>query len=236
MAVEAQRGCGYRKVGGTYMVSSKFHRECDRLPFRLEVCPCCGEGYRPSRTLRQITPEKILQGQHSPCECEPGCFICNPSIISAEELDWNRKNVEIGHYLEWVGTGFYGTPEEFVKEAAKLGISRRLKSGVPRRLVVGKSIIFLAHKRATFVYNRKSKDGRRREIVTPMPAIFMAFTVFNLEHICTDIEYQDVQQYQAMQPDDRDNIKWAKRTMSLVRMLKNGVTLIQVPHNDLDHR
>lgn len=231
MAVEAARGCGYRKVGGTYMVSGEYMADCDRLPFKLEVCPCCGEGYRPSRALRKITPAKMLEGKHQDCTCGPGCVVCNPDIILMQD----KKENEIGHYLEWIGTGHYGTGEDFAKEARVQGISRRLKTGVPRELVVGKSVIFLAHRSCAFAYNRTVKNERRREIVTPLPAIFMAFVVHRLEHICTDKEYAQVQKYHAA-GRKAETQEWDGRTHELLRMQHRGIVLVPVPHDDPDHK
>ena len=37
MAVEAARSCGYRKVGGLYLVGGgSIIRQCDRLPYKIE--------------------------------------------------------------------------------------------------------------------------------------------------------------------------------------------------------
>ncbi len=229
MAVEKRRGCGYRKVGGTYIVSGDFFGDCDRLPFALEVCPCCGEGYRPSRTLRKIDPERMLQGEHIDCNCDAGCIVCNPGIIPME----TDKEKEIGHYLEWIGQGFYSTPEEFSQEAINLGISRRLKSGIPRDLVVGQSTIWLAHRHASFQYNRKSRSGRRREIVSVQPGIFLAFKVNRLEHICTDEEFAAVQEHKDVAVYLKDGLE--ERVKGLIRMVERGVTLVPVPHDDPDH-
>ena len=35
MAIEAPRGCGYRKVGGLYMCGGGIPIHCDRLPYEL---------------------------------------------------------------------------------------------------------------------------------------------------------------------------------------------------------
>ena len=46
--------------------------------------------------------------------------------------------------LLWIGTAFYPTPEDFIKESNEQGISRRIKA-VPRGFVVGEHFVFLAH-------------------------------------------------------------------------------------------
>jgi hypothetical protein len=59
MAVEARRGCGYRKVGGLYLVGGGIGATCDRLPFELGVCPCCNAGFKPSLGWTWIRPGKF---------------------------------------------------------------------------------------------------------------------------------------------------------------------------------
>jgi len=49
MAVEAKRGCRFRKIGGTYLVSDRGGVICDRLPIPLDICPTCGHGIHASR-------------------------------------------------------------------------------------------------------------------------------------------------------------------------------------------
>jgi hypothetical protein len=47
----------------------------------------------------------------------------------------------------WVGDQFYQTPGKFVREAGRLGVSRRIAS-IPRGFVVGTTWVLLAHRRA----------------------------------------------------------------------------------------
>ena len=44
MAVEAKRGCGFRKVGGLYLVGGGFGIPCDRLPIRAGYLPLLRRG------------------------------------------------------------------------------------------------------------------------------------------------------------------------------------------------
>ena len=48
MSVEARRGCGYRKVGGLYLVGPKLEAGCGRLPL-VHVCPVCQSGIKQTR-------------------------------------------------------------------------------------------------------------------------------------------------------------------------------------------
>ena len=46
MAIEKPRRCGYRKVGGLYMVGEMASMmSCGQFPFALTQCPCCGSGF-----------------------------------------------------------------------------------------------------------------------------------------------------------------------------------------------
>ena len=62
MAVEKERGCGFRKLGGLYVVSGKLAAPCGGLPIRLHVCEACGEGIKQSRSWTWIVPRRC-----SPC-------------------------------------------------------------------------------------------------------------------------------------------------------------------------
>lgn len=63
MASEAKRGCGYRQVGGMYLVGPAFNAPCDRLPMPLPACMCCGHQVSLSRTFTEFNPYKVL-GMH----------------------------------------------------------------------------------------------------------------------------------------------------------------------------
>lgn len=232
MAIESKRGCGYRKVGGTYVVSGNFWASCDRLPFPLTVCPCCGEGYRPSRSLREIDPRGMLGGKHEPCICKTNCYICNPGKLYSYEDESLDK---VSHYLEWIGGNFYKDHSTFISEAQKLGISRRLKNGVPRGVVVGKSVFYLAHRDILFTKRSNAAKGFTRQLFEKGPGIFMAFVTQRIEHICTQSEFDLTERY------EKDNDIWfpedlPNRIKQLSNLKKRGITLIPVPDDDHDHR
>ena len=230
MAVEAKRGCGYRKVGGTYMVSAIGLQACDRLPFELTVCDCCGEGYRASRSLREVSPYLLFKGRHDPCGCSQTCYICNPK--------WPRNEDQHSDYLEWVGGSYYKNPELFIEEANSLGISRRLKGGIPRRMVVGKSIVLLAHR--DILFQRKKEQGgiqRRGWLFEKGKGVFSAFVVNSLQHICTESEMALKNRVQ----EDKQILEMFEeplisRIKQLINLESRGVELIPVPDNDKDHR
>src|SRR5208282_5175130 len=146
VAVEAKRGCGYRKVGGLYLVGDVGGIPCDRLPIPLEICSCCGQGIKQGRGWQWVDIAGLVGGDHMvpdilykdgvpesgfaatmhPCGCFLGvCPLCS-----------NVAALGKGGLL-WIGQQFYPTIEAFEAEARKLGISRRI-STVPRGFEVGK--------------------------------------------------------------------------------------------------
>lgn len=129
MAVEARRGCGYRRVGGLYLVSEGQGRPCCRFPIELHVCPTCSAGIKASRGWTWLD---IAPFTRSPCKVAAACPLESPSG-------------RVG--LLWVGEVHYPTPAHFDLEAAALGISRRI-SKVPRGFVLGETFVALAHRKA----------------------------------------------------------------------------------------
>lgn len=140
MAVEARRGCGFRKIGGIYLVGVPHGAPCCKLPHPLAVCPTCGAGIKQSRGWTWIDAAVIFAGDCSQCigdsavparECAHFCPLSDPAHLG-----------RIG--LLWIGARFYRTPAHFDLEAAALGISRRI-AAVPRGFELGGSWVALAH-------------------------------------------------------------------------------------------
>ncbi len=136
MAVEARRGCGYRKVGGLYLVSDGRGVFCDRLPILLEVCPTCGHGIKQARGWTWVDPAAIVGGVHPNCADQFPCPLC----MAPHELGERAG-------LLWIGEKFYKSVEAFDREAAELGISRRI-SAIPRGFKMGETWILFAHPKA----------------------------------------------------------------------------------------
>lgn len=134
MAVEARRGCGYRKIGGLYLVSGPGGMSCDRLPFPLTICPTCNQGIKQTRGWTWVDVSVLVGGSHDTCvDWATSCPMCTPLLDRAGLL--------------WIGEKFYPTPTEFHMEAADLGISRRIKA-IPRGFEIGKTWVLLAHPKA----------------------------------------------------------------------------------------
>lgn len=130
MAIEPKRGCGYRVVGGLYLMGGTAYVECDRLPIEIEHCPVCGSGLRFTRAITEINAFK-LWGHHQGCEEEFACSVCRPPMGIS--------------FLMMVGEKFY-TVVSFLDEAKLRGVSKRIPA-IPRHLTLGKSVVYLAHNR-----------------------------------------------------------------------------------------
>jgi len=140
---EGKRGCGWRKVGGIYLVGADLALPCGRLPIPLTTCPCCGSGFKPSRGWTWVDADRLILTVKD-VKCRAPVGLCRACIITriagGEEI--------IGQAgLLWIGEQFYPTPEHFTREAAEMGISRRIAS-VPNEFKVGKTWVLMAHRKA----------------------------------------------------------------------------------------
>ena len=161
--VEGKRGCGYRKPGGLYLRVDGRGWECGALPIPLDVCPCCGEGIKPSRGWTWIDMGKFAAKRE--CARTGGCGPCP------------LADAMIGRAgLLWVGEQFYPTPEDWLKEASQMGISRRIKS-VPHGFKVGETWVAMAHRKAIKIGDDKYQA-----------AIFHVFCPSRIEYVVKGTE------------------------------------------------
>lgn len=215
---EQKRGCGFRHVGGTYLVGNYISIPCDRLPYPLHECPVCGAGIHFTRGVAKINPLKLF-GVHENCvdKFRP-CFICDPTEEPA--------------YLMFVGERYYKTPEEFSTEAKAMGVSKRIPgNSIPKDLEVGNTIIYLAHPKACRV---KEPAGVMQEAMAildthqprlcdveqekPAPGIFSAFIPQRIERLFWESELK------------REKGKKLKESLA-----KKGITPIAIKNGDNDH-
>jgi hypothetical protein len=132
MPIEKKRGCGFRKIGGLYLVGGYISTPCDRLPIPVGHCPVCGQGIKLSRGMTEIDPFQ-LWGMHEECKDEiRPCFCCDPKSELA--------------YIMTVGAKYY-TCDSFIAEAKKMGISKHI-AAVPKKLKFGETVVYLAHPQA----------------------------------------------------------------------------------------
>src|SRR5215218_8367589 len=135
--VEARRGCGWRKPGGLYLIAGAPAEPCPLLPVALHVCPTCGEGLKPARSWTWVDADKLL-----------GLPLEHPTGSPPE----HPARCPLGHRLGragllWIGEAFYPTPQAFMEEAARAGISRRI-TAVPRDFQCGRTWVLCAHRSA----------------------------------------------------------------------------------------
>ncbi len=246
MAVEAKRGCGYRKVNGLYLVGGGLSAPCDRMPFPLERCKVCGGGIKFTRGPQWLLPsffephllqeERVFHTYRETDRCldESPCPVCNKPPLGEEFGP---------HLLLWIGRKHY-TPEAYLEEGRRLGVSRRL-SALPKGLVLGQTWVLLAHLDA--VPPRQGPDRlplcatseclhaqtshevaceKTRCTVTgcpcdefeplkPTPGIFCAFVPRAVELILKESDAT---------PERREKEE------------KRGVTIVTVPDDDKDHQ
>ena len=179
--LERIRGCGFRKLGATYVVGGQLTAPCGRLPYFVHACPTCGGGIRQSRGWTWVEPEKLLGDapcRHRVVESASGihhgcgtCVMADPGLMADDK---GRCG------LLWIGSGFYPTSESFVAEAASQGICRRIVQ-VPRGFKAGQTWVLLAHPKV------RDPHGHRE----PAPAIFAAFLATAIEQMVTAEEFQN---------------------------------------------
>jgi len=238
MAVEAKRGCGYRKAGGLYLVGGGLSAPCDRMPFPLERCRTCGGGIKFTRGPQWLQPDFFTPHQdcHDDCPC-PVCATAGPDGSTSALPD----DLFGPHLLLWIGRKHY-TPEAYLEEGRRLGVSRRL-SALPKGLVLGETWVLLAHLDAVpprepdlcakcgvaKILHKAGESGQLAvngrvnpipicdafDPVKPTPGIFCAFVPRAVELI----------------------LKQSDATPERVeREAKRGVTVVAVPDDDRDHQ
>jgi len=170
-----ERGCGFRKKGGIYLVCDAPARHCGKMPIPLGICPCCGQGIKPSRAPLWIEqPERLWES--IPCECSPD--VCRNCPMS--------RAYETGAaLLIWVGSKFYPTTEEFNRESRLMGISRRI-AHIPKNFQVGETWVLLAHRNAIDAAPVMSAHPDWK------PGIFAMFQPTRLEIVVRGDEPDDV--------------------------------------------
>jgi len=217
MAIEAERGCGFRKVGGLYLCGSGHGMDCDRLPYELKICPVCGSGVKFSRGFQWLDWNRYAGSHHLEetistiviCHCSVVCPVCYPEI-----------NQPYG--LLWVGESFY-TPKLFIQEAMQMGVSRRI-AAIPKNLKLGVTWVLFAHKHVVeklVVESVQEAWDEVRQGKTPelgesikVPGVFYAF-----------------------RPQSVELLIWKSEATPehLAELTKKNITPIIIPDGDVDH-
>jgi len=168
--IEGRRGCGYRKPGGIYLVGPPSGRPCCKLPFQLDICPCCGAGVKPTRGWTWVDADTLLKR-----ECTDHTSSKQPMPPCPLELGLGRAG------LLWIGEQFYPTIHDFETEASTMGVSRRIHT-VPREFKLGETWVLLVHRKGRLV-KEEVEGGIVEEQKIWKPAIFSVFKPTALEYI-----------------------------------------------------
>ncbi|KKL93734.1 hypothetical protein LCGC14_1871670, partial [marine sediment metagenome] len=216
MAIEEERGCGFRKVGALYLEGEYLSVPCDRLPLPLEICPVCGGGIKVGRGFTLINPLQ-LWGIHTPCSDDHPCFVCDPGEDPA--------------FIMLVGEGFYKSPGDFAQEARIMGISKRIPF-IPKAMVVGKTVVYLAHHKAVEV--REAPALQHTMAVEPSdpmnrPRLLDAETVGKAIGIFTAFIPQRI-----VQIVKESSLKGPAGDKLIEDLAKRGITAVPVPDADPD--
>lgn len=169
---DSERGCGWRKAGGLYLRFDGAMSACGKLPVPLDVCPCCHAGIKPARGWTWFDPRPFLAKKECAflAEDDEKCNLC-PMQCAPERAG-----------LLWVGEKFYKTPADFMSEAARLGISRRI-ARVPQDYQTGDRV-YLAHRKA-FCAVQTVNPGEEPKLT---PGIFTTFVPSRIEYVCKGTE------------------------------------------------
>jgi len=225
MAQEAKRGCGYRRVGGIYLIGGIMNAPCDRLPITLHVCETCGAGIKVGKGFTKINPFK-LWGNH-PDEIDPKEAVILPSGGSAMVEEHVHCHDPLSCYVCYPtdGVGFmmrcgekFYTMDSFMNEARAMGVSKRIPF-IPRELKVGETPIFLVHKKAGWKYEDvpDGKNGQKRMVV-PCDGIFSAFIPMRIEQLVWE-----------------KDLRGKKGDKLRADLEKRGITIVPIKNGDKDH-
>lgn len=180
-----ERGCGFRKKGGFYMCHNGASIVTNFFPKPL-TCGCGLQIIRPSRSTQSFLPGMIWKALQ---EEGPG----NPFVHFAADTPAWAMTIDVKNYP---------TPSEYLGEAAKMGISRRLNNGMPKGFVIGEHWVFLIHGKA--IRQGVEGPGAKSEWA---PGFIAAFKP-EIQYVVAGNESKDY----------------------LMSLQKKGITLVNVPN------
>lgn len=206
ISYESERGCGYRKEGGLYMMGGQLALPCGRLPMEMTVCPTCNAGIKPTKGWTWINPQALFGIEDSAMHVssEQGC-IKNQVEIKGKECGYVYcSSCYVGSPPEragliWIGTAFYEDAAAFAAEAREMGISRRIPA-VPNDFEAGKTVVYLGHRHG--IQKQCDCDPAERSECEEcggdgwywVPAIFGAFVPTHIEKVVgEDVTEEEVE-------------------------------------------
>ncbi|MBA7567811.1 hypothetical protein ES708_09529 [subsurface metagenome] len=213
--IEPIRGCGYRKINALYLCGEYIcHEPCDRMPFPLTTCPVCGQGIKVSRGFTQVNPYQ-LWGIHENCnDAFRPCFLCDPQDKPA--------------YIMLVGEKYY-TPESFLEEAHRMGISKRIPF-IPKELELGTTLIYLAHLKACEV--------KVAAAVQQAMSILEGSESQQPKLVETDRVEKKLGIFAAFIPKRVEKLIWKSDATpeELEKLERRGISPVIIPDGDKDHQ
>ena len=140
MAVEAKRGCGYRKVGGLYLVTFGAGRQCGKMPIRCEVCPTCNQGIKPARGWTWIDPAPLF-GERE-CATRGDCGTCPLGDRRLERARADRADLDRGEVLPDAARLHEPRPRAWASAGASRRSRRASSSARPGSLFAHRKVQF----------------------------------------------------------------------------------------------
>jgi hypothetical protein len=131
-------------------------------------------------------------------------------------MEWDEdeeKEVEVTNRYGFMWVGKEYTPASFGKEAAEMGVSKRIHK-LPKGLVLGKTWIMLAHREVPIYKGHFGENGLAKQEPEFKPAIFYGF-----------------------QPTRIEKLIWKSQATPkrLKRLQNKGITPVIIPDGDEDH-
>lgn len=229
MAAEPQRGCGYRRIGGLYLVGGGIGVPCDRLPLLLDVCPTCGAGIHRARGWTWVDVNKLVQGPHKTgphkihVTDDPNSdFVSVYDVCPETGCIFCREPALMGRAgLLWIGEQFYPTPDLFLAEGRALGFSRRIKA-VPRGFKIGETYVLLAHSKAVRI------EVPRRGFPADENGVLLSATEYEMK---PGVVYVWLPQRIEKIFSEKD-----KGSEAVEEVQKRGIVPVFLPSDDPDHQ
>jgi hypothetical protein len=196
----------------------------------LHVCPVCNAGVKQTRAWTWVKPAQFLAGaapcvqEHSLHRTDP-CGSCPLSTRRLESLD------KCG--LIWIGEKFYPTAADFMDEATRLGVSRRIPA-IPRNFKLGETWVLVAHPKGVRlsptdprvtaeeleelqqVNLELMEAGEAQQYVIFRKGVITMFKPTAIEKIVTETQ--------------------AKNAAAMEELAKKGISPVVVPDDDPDHQ
>ncbi|GAI02867.1 unnamed protein product [marine sediment metagenome] len=127
-----------------------------------------------------------------------------------------------------VGEKYYKTPQDFVKEALAMGISKRIPF-IPKGLELGRTIVYLAHPRACEV--------KEPAVLQQAMAIVEEAQTNQPRLLETDKVEKKLGIFCAFIPKRVEKLIWESQATpeELEKLEKRGISPIIIPNGDADH-